>query len=92
MAKQSSSASSSGRAAKAPAKKLFSFKKVAAASGTSGGSGGSNWKAGRRRAFKTSKAMFSLIAAKYQKGDKLGAYTGAVYLRAKPRYGGNDTF
>ena len=36
--------------------------------------------------------MFSIVRAKYQKGDLKDTLTGAVYFRGKPRYGGNDTF
>ena len=61
---RSAAASSSKRASKASGKaKLYTFKKPTAASSSS-----SSWKAGRRRSDKTSKATFTLVAAKYQKG------------------------
>ena len=36
--------------------------------------------------------MFTLIKARYQKGDKKDAFTGAIYLRGKPTYGNNKKF
>ena len=36
--------------------------------------------------------MFSVVRAKYQKGDLKDSFTGAVYFRGKPRYRNNDTF
>ena len=68
--------------------KKFSFKKLPRADSD----GGSSWKAGRRRANKKSKAVFSLVAAKYQKGDKEGQYSGAIYFRGVPCYGQNEEF
>ena len=64
-------------AAAAAAPKKFSFKKMPRAESGSG----SSWKAGRRRAGKKANAVFSLVAAKYQKGDLAGQLTGAVYFR-----------
>ena len=76
-------------AAAAAAPKKFSFKKMPRAESGSG----SSWKAGRGRAGKKAmNAVFSLVAAKYQKGDKAGELTGAIYFRGKPRYGSNETF
>ena len=40
----------------------------------------------------TSVATWTLIKAKYQKGDKTGQYSGAVYYRGKPRYGQNEKY
>ena len=33
-----------------------------------------------------------LMRAKYQKGDKMDALSGAVYFRGKPRFGNNEVF
>ena len=41
---------------------------------------------------KISKAVFSLVKAVIQKGDKAGKESGAIYARMKPKYGQNDTF
>ena len=41
---------------------------------------------------KISKAVFSLVKAVIQKGDKAGQESGAIYARMKPKYGQNDTF
>jgi hypothetical protein len=41
---------------------------------------------------KMSKAVFSLVKAVIQKGDKAGQESGAIYARMKPKYGQNDTF
>ena len=41
---------------------------------------------------KAAKATFAVVAATYQKGDKAGQYTGAVYMRSKPRYGLNEAY
>lgn len=65
---------------------LFSFKKPSAYSSAA------SFKAGMRRSDKSGKSKFSLVEAKYQKGDKKGELTGAVYYRGKPRYGKNDIF
>lgn len=76
--------------AAAAAKKVYVFKKPTAGGPSSSSS--SAWKAGRRRSFKESKATFSLVAAKYQKGELEGQLTGNIYMRAKPRYAANDEF
>ena len=55
-------------------KKLFSYKKL------------SSTPEKRGKFDKTHKAIFNLVRAKYQKGDKKDALTGAVYMRGKPRY------
>ena len=36
--------------------------------------------------------MFTLVKAKFQKGEKKDEYTGAIYFRGKPRYGNNEIF
>ena len=41
---------------------------------------------------KISKAVFSLVKALYQKGDKKGQLSGAIYFRGKPRYRMNEIF
>ena len=44
----------------------------------------------RHAANKKSSAVFTLIKAKYQKGDKKDEFSGWIYARLKPRYGNND--
>jgi len=41
---------------------------------------------------KASSAVFTLIKAKYQKGEKKDQYSGAIYYRGKPRWGMNEKF
>jgi len=41
---------------------------------------------------KASSAVFSLIKAKYQKGDRTGENSGAIYHRGRPRFGQNDKY
>ena len=36
--------------------------------------------------------MFTLVKAKFQKGEKKDEYSGAIYFRGKPRYGNNEIF
>ena len=36
--------------------------------------------------------MFTLIKARYQKGDKKDEFTGAIYFRGQPTYGNNENF
>ena len=64
-------------------KKLFTFPKAKEQT---------SWKAGRRRSGKTSPASFSLVKAKYMKGDKADQFTGRIYFHGKPRFGHNDLF
>lgn len=59
--------------------------------GSSGGEGGSS-RGGKSSSFKKSTATWSLVRAKYQKGDKTGEYSGAIYYRGKPRYGQNEAY
>ena len=66
--------------------KTFVFKKLAAEPASPSSS-----KRGTG-AHKLSPAMFSVVRAKYQKGDLKDSFTGAVYFRGKPRYRNNDTF
>ena len=73
--------------AAAAAPKKFSFKTLPRGEGS-----GSSWKAGRRRSQKKSKASFALMAAKYQKGDKEGQLSGAIYFNGVPCYGQNEAF
>ena len=42
--------------------------------------------------YKDSKAVFTLVKAKYQKGEKKDEYSGSIYMRGKPRYGKNEMF
>ena len=46
----------------------------------------------RRSGARTSKARLEFVRAKYQKGDSVGTYTGAVYARGVPSYGFNQTY
>ena len=46
----------------------------------------------RRSGARTSKARLEFVRAKYQKGDSVGTYTGAVYMRGVPSYGFNQTY
>ena len=66
--------------------KTFVFKKLAAEPASPSSS-----KRGKG-AHKLSPAMFSVVRAKYQKGDLKNTLTGTVYFRGKPRYRNNDTF
>ena len=38
------------------------------------------------------KAIYSLVRATYQKGEKKDQYSGAIYYRGKPRWGMNDKY
>jgi hypothetical protein len=69
-------------------KKTFSFAKAPRTSSD----GSSSKKAGRRRTTKKSIATFELFAAEYQKGEKAGQKSGAVYQRGRPRYGANEPY
>ena len=42
--------------------------------------------------YKEAHAVFTLVKAKFQKGEKKDEYTGAIYFRGKPRYGNNEIF
>ena len=44
------------------------------------------------KAHKVAKAVFSLVKATYQKGEKKGELSGAIYFRGKPRYANNQKF
>ena len=44
------------------------------------------------KTYKVQKAVFSLVRATYQKGDKKDQYSGAIYYRGKPRWGMNDKY
>ena len=68
----------------APAPKLVSLSALAKPPGGNDGK--------RRRNHGTDKATFDLIQARYQKGDKSGQLTGAIYYRGKPRYGHNERY
>ena len=41
---------------------------------------------------KGDKAVFTLMKAKYMKGERAGTYSGAIYFQGKPTYGNNQTF
>ena len=90
MAPKSATSKAATRTA-AAGKKHFPFKRVAAGVASASG-GGSTWRAGQRRKAPKSVAVFMLIAAKYQKGDKAGQFTGAIYFRGVPLYVQNETF
>jgi hypothetical protein len=45
-----------------------------------------------KKSYKASTAVYTLIKAKYQKGDKQHEFTGAIYFRGKPCYGNNEKF
>jgi len=81
-------AKANAAASEAPTKQKFSFKKIKKVVSSA------EWKAGHRRASskKVSSATFALVAAKFQKGDKQGELTGAIYFRGVPLYGQNDKF
>ena len=66
------------RRAAAPAPRLVSLGALTKAPGVIGK---------RRRSHGTDKATFTLFQARFQKGDKSGQLTGAIYYRGKPRYG-----
>ena len=42
--------------------------------------------------YKESKAVFTLVKAKFQKGERKDEYSGSIYFRGKPRYGNNEIF
>ena len=42
--------------------------------------------------YKEAHAVFTLVKAKFQKGEKKDEYSGAIYFRGKPRYGNNEIF
>ena len=41
---------------------------------------------------KGDKAVFTLMKAKYMKGERAGTYSGSIYFQGKPTYGNNQTF
>ena len=45
-----------------------------------------------KSAYKEAHAVFTLVKAKFQKGEKKDEYSGAIYFRGKPRYGNNEIF
>ena len=81
--------SAAGGSGKDKAKrKLFQFKSHKSTANSSFKSKGASFNAKS----KMSKAVFSLVKAIIQKGDKAGQKSGAIYARMKPKYGQNDTF
>ena len=42
--------------------------------------------------YKEAHAVFTLVKAKFQKGEKKDEYSGAIYFRGKPCYGNNEIF
>lgn len=71
-------------AKKPKAKKLIDLKSIISPTGAGTPSSSSNKK--------VSKAVFSLVKAIYQKGEKKGEHSGWIYFRGKPRYGSNEIF
>ena len=70
------------RRAPAPAPRLVSLSAIAKSPGGKT----------RRKNHGTDKATFDLVQARYQKGDKTGQLTGAIYYRGKPRFGNNERY
>ena len=67
-----------------PGKKLLDLKSLVSSSGA-----GASY---TPNANKISTAMFKLVKAIYQKGDKKGQLSGAIYFRGKPRFHMNEIF
>ena len=86
--KSAAGASSKAKAGAASKPKLFQFKSVKSTANASFKSKGASFNAKS----KMSKAVFSLVKAIIQKGDRAGQESGAIYARMKPKYGQNDTF
>ena len=69
---------------KSTGKKLIDLSKLVSPSTSASSS--------KDKTYKVQKAVFSLVRATYQKGDKKDQYSGAIYYRGKPRWGMNDKY
>jgi hypothetical protein len=71
--------------AKSHGARKLDFKSLVRASPRAGGAG----RIGSKQ-HKVASAVLTFVRAKYQKGDKEGNLTGAVYMRGKPRFALNE--
>ena len=78
------SKSTIAKKAKSTGKKLIDLSKLVSPSTSASSS--------KDKTYKVQKAVFSLVRATYQKGDKKDQYSGAIYYRGKPRWGMNDKY
>ena len=69
-------------------KKMIDLSSLMSPTSSASSSSGSSSKSG----YKEAHAVFTLVKAKFQKGEKKDEYTGAIYFRGKPRYGNNEIF
>ena len=73
-----------GAEPKSTGKKLIDLSKLVSPSTSASSS--------KDKTYKVQKAIYSLVRATYQKGEKKDQYSGAIYYRGKPRWGMNDKY